>query len=138
MIELFPEMPEAIANTQEIVDKIEEIKLDRDVILPKFEIPAQFETEDDYLRHLTLEGAKPRYPELTQEIEDRIELELGIIKDMGFPGYFLIVQDFIAAAREMGVYVGPGRGSAAGSVVAYCTGITNIDPLKYDLLLSDS
>jgi DNA polymerase-3 subunit alpha len=134
MIELFPEMPEAIANTQEIVDKIEEIKLDRDVILPKFEIPAQFETEDDYLRHLTLEGAKSRYLELTQEIEDRIELELGIIKDMGFPGYFLIVQDFIAVAREMGVYIGPGRGSVAGSIVAYCTGITNIDPLKYDLL----
>ena len=134
MIELFPEMPEAIANVQEIVDKIEEVKLARDVILPKFEIPEQFETEDDFLRHLTYEGAKPRYPEMTQEVQDRIELELGIIKDMGFPGYFLIVQDFIAAARDMGVYVGPGRGSAAGSVVAYCTGITNIDPLKYDLL----
>lgn len=134
MIELFPEMPEAVANTQEIVDKIEEIKLAREVILPKFEIPFEFDSEDDYLRHLTYEGAKPRYPEMTQEIKDRIELELGIIKDMGFPGYFLIVQDFIAAAREMGVYVGPGRGSAAGSVVAYCTGITNIDPLKYDLL----
>ncbi|GAB5407897.1 MAG: DNA polymerase III subunit alpha [Balneolaceae bacterium] len=134
MVELFPDMPEAIANTQKIVDKIEPIKLAREVILPKFEIPDGFEDEDDYLRHLTLEGAKPRYPDFTDEIRDRIDLELGIIKDMGFPGYFLIVQDFIAAARDMSVYVGPGRGSAAGSVVAYCTGITNIDPLKYDLL----
>ncbi|MEQ9309990.1 MAG: DNA polymerase III subunit alpha [Balneolaceae bacterium] len=134
MVELFPDMPEAITNTQEIVDKIEPIKLAREVILPKFEIPDGFDNEDDYLRHLTLDGAKSRYPDFTDEIRDRIELELGIIKDMGFPGYFLIVQDFIAAARNMGVYVGPGRGSAAGSVVAYCTGITNIDPLKYDLL----
>ena len=134
MVELFPDMPEAIANTQEIVDKIEPIKLKRDVILPKFEIPEGFEDEDDYLKHLTLEGAKTRYPDFTDEVKERIDLELGIIKSMGFPGYFLIVQDFIAAARDMGVYVGPGRGSAAGSVVAYCTGITNIDPLKYDLL----
>ncbi len=131
---LFVDMPEAIANTQEIVDKIEPIKLKRDVILPKFDIPEGFEGEDDYLRHLTMEGAKTRYPDFTDEVKERIELELGIIKSMGFPGYFLIVQDFIAAARDMGVYVGPGRGSAAGSVVAYCTGITNIDPLKYDLL----
>lgn len=134
MKNLFPDMPEAIANTQEIVNKVESIKLQQDVILPKFDIPEGFETEDDYLRHLTLEGAKTHYPDLTNEVRDRIELELGIIKDMGFPGYFLIVQDFIAAARDMGVYVGPGRGSAAGSVVAYCTGITNIDPLEYDLL----
>ncbi len=134
MKELFANTPEAIINSQEIVDKIEPIKLARDVILPKFEIPEGFENEDDYLQHLTLEGAKTRYPELTDEVKERIDLELGIIKDMGFPGYFLIVQDFIAAAREMGVYVGPGRGSAAGSVVAYCTGITNIDPLPYDLL----
>jgi DNA polymerase-3 subunit alpha len=131
---LFPDMPEAILSTKEIVDKVEPIKLSRDVILPNFELPEGFETENDYLRHLTLEGAKPRYPEFTDEVKDRIDLELGIISDMGFAGYFLIVQDFIAAARDMGVYVGPGRGSAAGSVVAYCTGITNIDPLKYDLL----
>lgn len=134
MVELFSDMPEAIANTQAIVDKIEPIKLAREVILPKFEIPDGFENEDEYLRHLTLDGAKSRYPDFNNEIKDRIDLELGIIKDMGFPGYFLIVQDFIAAARDMNVYVGPGRGSAAGSVVAYCTGITNIDPLKYDLL----
>jgi DNA polymerase-3 subunit alpha len=134
MKELFLDMPSSITSTQEIVDKIEPIELERDVILPNFELPDGFDTEDAYLRHLTYEGAKPRYEEMTDEVKERIELELGIIQEMGFAGYFLIVQDFIAAARDMGVYVGPGRGSAAGSVVAYCTGITNIDPLKYDLL----
>ena len=131
---LFADVPEAISNTQEVVDKIEEIKLERDVILPNFALPEGFETEDDYLRHLTIEGAKKHYGELTDEVTERIDHELNIIKTMGFAGYFLIVQDFIIEAKEMGVYVGPGRGSAAGSVVAYCTGITNIDPLKYDLL----
>ncbi len=131
---LFADVPEAISNTQEVVDKIEEIKLERDVILPNFALPEGFETEDDYLRHLTIEGAKKHYGELTGEVTERIDHELNIIKTMGFAGYFLIVQDFIIEAKEMGVYVGPGRGSAAGSVVAYCTGITNIDPLKYDLL----
>lgn len=134
MKELFLEAPEAIANTQEIVDKIEPIKLSRDVILPNFELPEPFTTEDEYLKHLSYEGAKSRYPNLTEEVKSRIEHELGIIQKMGFAGYFLIVQDFVAAARDMKVYVGPGRGSAAGSVVAFCTGITNIDPLKYDLL----
>jgi DNA polymerase-3 subunit alpha len=91
--------------------------------------------EADYLRKLTYEGAKERYGEnLNPELEERINFELNVIKTMGFPGYFLIVQDFIAAARNMGVAVGPGRGSAAGSVVAYCLKITDIDPLKYDLL----
>ncbi|MCC5943195.1 MAG: DNA polymerase III subunit alpha [Balneolaceae bacterium] len=131
---LFADLPEAISNTAELADKIEPIQLKRDVILPNFELPDEFTTEDDYLRHLTLEGAKEKYDELNDEIHDRIDLELNIIKKMGFAGYFLIVQDFIAAAKEMNVYVGPGRGSAAGSVVAYCTGITNIDPLEYDLL----
>ena len=131
---LFADLPEAITNTAELADKIEPIKLKRDVILPNFELPEGFESEDDYLRHLTVEGAKARYDEIKDEINERIDLELGIIKEMGFAGYFLIVQDFIAAARDMNVYVGPGRGSAAGSVVAYCTGITNIDPLAYDLL----
>ncbi|WP_069132334.1 DNA polymerase III subunit alpha [Rhodohalobacter halophilus] len=131
---LFADVPEAISNTQEVVDKIEEIKLERDVILPNFKLPEGFETEDDYLRHLTVEGAKKHYGELDDEVMERIDHELNIIKTMGFAGYFLIVQDFIIEAKEMGVYVGPGRGSAAGSVVAYCTGITNIDPLKYDLL----
>jgi DNA polymerase III subunit alpha len=131
---LFADLPEAIANTKELADKIEPLKLERDVILPNFKLPEGFETEDDYLRHLTIEGAKKHYSELSDEVIDRINHELNIIKTMGFAGYFLIVQDFIIAAKEMGVYVGPGRGSAAGSVVAYCTGITNIDPLKYDLL----
>ena len=134
MIGLFSETPEAVYGTNEIVQKVEPIVLEREVILPKFDIPASFENEDDYLRHLTLEGAAQNYGEISSELKDRIDLELGIIKNMGFPGYFLIVQDFIAAAKKIGVYVGPGRGSAAGSVVAYVTGITNIDPFKYDLL----
>ncbi|TVQ66104.1 MAG: DNA polymerase III subunit alpha [Balneolaceae bacterium] len=131
---LFADLPEAITNTAELASKIEMIDLSRDVILPNFILPEGFETEDDYLRHLTFEGANRRYNPFPQNVADRIEHELSIIAKMGFAGYFLIVQDFIAAAREMGVFVGPGRGSAAGSVVAYCTGITNIDPLAYDLL----
>ena len=131
---LFHDLPEAITNTYEIVEKTEELTLERNILLPRFEIPEGFADQDDYLRHLSFEGAKQRYPEITSELEDRLNLELKVIKDMGFPGYFLIVQDFINAARRMGVAVGPGRGSAAGSVVAYCTGITNIDPILYDLL----
>lgn len=134
MLQLFADMPEAIINTEEIVDKIEPIELARDVMLPNFELPDGFDNEDAYLRHLAFEGAKVKYPEVTQEVKDRINHELKIIENMGFAGYFLIVQDFIAAARDMGVFVGPGRGSAAGSVAAYAIGITNIDPLKYDLL----
>ena len=131
---LFADIPEAITNTQKLADKIEPIDLAKDVILPHFSLPEGFESEDEYLRHVTFEGAKERYESVDDEVTERIDHELGIIKKMGFAGYFLIVQDFIDAAKEMGVYVGPGRGSAAGSVVAYCTGITNIDPLKYDLL----
>ncbi|MEX0769167.1 MAG: DNA polymerase III subunit alpha [Balneolaceae bacterium] len=131
---LFADHPEAISNTHEIVEKVEAIELKRDVILPNFDLPEGFENEDEYLRHLSFEGAKERYVELTDEIAGRLDRELEIIQRMGFAGYFLIVQDFIAAAKRMNVYVGPGRGSAAGSVVAYCTGITNIDPLEYDLL----
>ncbi|NBB76433.1 MAG: DNA polymerase III subunit alpha, partial [Bacteroidetes bacterium] len=134
MKRLFADVPEAITNTAEVAEKIEPIDLKRDVILPSFTLPDPFGNEDDYLRHLTVEGAKKRYDDLHDDLMGRIDLELNIIAEMGFAGYFLIVQDFIAAAREMGVYVGPGRGSAAGSVVAYCTGITNIDPLEYDLL----
>ena len=90
--------------------------------------------ENKYLRHLTYLGAEKRYKELTEEIRERIDFELSIIEKTGYPGYFLIVEDFITAARNMGVSVGPGRGSAAGSAVAYCLGITNIDPIQYDLL----
>ncbi len=134
MQELFRDVPEALENTMEILEKIEFFKLNRDPIMPDFPIPENYTDADEYLRFLTYEGAKKRYPEITPAIEERIEFELQTIKEMGYPGYFLIVQDLLKAAREMDVSVGPGRGSAAGSVVAYCTNITDIDPLKYDLL----
>ncbi len=134
MAELFSDVPEALANTMEIADKIEEYELNTAPIMPDFPLPDGFDSENDYLHHLTYEGAKERYSELTDEIKERIDFELNTIKKMGFPGYFLITWDFLKAAREMGVVVGPGRGSAAGSVAAYCLQITNIDPLKYNLL----
>ncbi|MGC9343162.1 MAG: DNA polymerase III subunit alpha, partial [Bacteroidales bacterium] len=134
MQELFADLPEVLANTQEIVDKVEHYELNRQPLLPAYPLPAEFENEDEYLRHLTLEGAKKRYGDIDDSIMERINFELDTIKKMGFPGYFLIVQDFINEARSMDVSVGPGRGSAAGSVVAYCTGITDIDPVKYNLL----
>ena len=176
MAALFTDIPEALANTQEIADKVESFKLRHAPIMPMFDIPEDFGTvesykekiseeelraefesdaegkgrieklggiekvyriklESDYLRKLTLEGAYHRYGNsLSDEIMERIDFELTVMRNMGFPGYFLIVQDFIAAARQMGVSVGPGRGSAAGSVVAYCLRITDVDPLKYDLL----
>jgi DNA polymerase III subunit alpha len=134
MEELFRDIPEALENTLEIFDKVEFYELDRKPMMPDFPIPDGYENADAYLRYMTYEGAKNRYTEITTEIEERIEFELSTIKDMGFPGYFLIVQDFLDAARAMGVSVGPGRGSAAGSVVAYCIRITDIDPLKYGLL----
>jgi len=140
---LFQDLPEAVLNIESLIEKIEPFELARDVLLPKFDIPEEFqdssesdgnEGENKYLRFLTYEGAKERYPELTNEIKERIDFELNVIANTGYPGYFLIVQDFIAAARSMDVSVGPGRGSAAGSVVAYCLKITNIDPIEYDLL----
>jgi DNA polymerase-3 subunit alpha len=131
---IFRDIPEAIDTLQEIIDKVESYNLERTVLLPKFEIPSDFKSEDDYLRHLTYDGAKRRYREISTELQERIDFELETIKKTGYPGYFLIVQDFTSKAREMGVSVGPGRGSAAGSVVAYCTGITNVDPIEYDLL----
>ncbi len=131
---LFKDVPQAIDNTMEIYDKIETLQLARDVLLPAFPIPEGFKTQDEYLRHLTFEGAKKRYGTITPEIEERLNFELNVIKQSGYPGYFLIVQDFTSTARKMGVSVGPGRGSAAGSAVAYCTAITNVDPIKYDLL----
>jgi DNA polymerase-3 subunit alpha len=134
MNQLFRDLPQALDNTNDIVEKVEKLKLKRDILLPNFPLPEGFQTQDDYLRHLTFQGAQRNYGTITSEIEERLNFELEIIKKMGFPGYFLIVQDFIAAARQMGVAVGPGRGSAAGSAVAYCTGITNIDPIKYNLL----
>lgn len=146
MKKLFSDLPEAITNTAEIADKIESYKLERDVLLPKFDIPEEFKDplddenpalkngENSYLRYLAYKGAEERYKDLTDEIKERLDFELSVIRNTGYPGYFLIVEDFIREARKMGVAVGPGRGSAAGSAVAYCTGITNIDPIKYDLL----
>ncbi|MBP9792601.1 MAG: DNA polymerase III subunit alpha [Flavobacterium sp.] len=145
MKKLFADLPEAIVTIQEIVDKVEAYSLFRDVLLPKFNIPEEFLVPEDevdggvrgenaYLRHLTMVGAQKRYGEITPDIQDRLDFELLTISNSGYPGYFLIVQDFIAEARKMDVSVGPGRGSAAGSAVAYCLGITNIDPIKYDLL----
>ncbi|SFB47370.1 DNA polymerase III subunit alpha [Algoriphagus aquimarinus] len=145
MKKLFADMPEAIECTNEITQKIETYKLAREVLLPAFEIPEEFKHAEDevdggkrgenaFLRHLTYEGAKKRYKEITPEIQERLDFELATIQNTGYPGYFLIVQDFIVEARRMGVSVGPGRGSAAGSAVAYCTSITNIDPIAYNLL----
>ena len=186
MNDIFSDVPEAMANTVEILNKVETYSLDNDPIMPFFPIPESFGTEDqwrqkfteqqlydeftsdengenqlspeegqkkikklggfdkiyrikfeaDYLAELAYTGAKRRYGDpIPEEVAERVKFELHIMKTMGFPGYFLIVQDFINSARdELGVMVGPGRGSAAGSVVAYCLGITKIDPLKYDLL----
>ena len=182
---VFADLPEVLANTLEIADKVETYSIDHAPIMPTFQIPTEFGTEEeyrrkytekdlfdeftqdengnvvmsqeaaekkinvlggydklyrikleaDYLKKLAYDGAYKRYGNpLDKDIEERIIFELHIMKTMGFPGYFLIVQDFIAAARRMGVSVGPGRGSAAGSAVAYCLGITQIDPIKYDLL----
>lgn len=183
---IFSDVPEALSNTLEILDKVEFYSIDHAPIMPFFPIPEEFGTEEetrkrispeqlfrefttdengneimshedaekkikklggldklyrikfeaDYLAKLAYDGAKKLYGDpLTDEVHERIKFELHIMKTMGFPGYFLIVQDFINSARdELGVMVGPGRGSAAGSVVAYCLGITKIDPIKYDLL----
>ncbi len=145
MKELFLDLPEAIESINEILEKIEPFGLAREVLLPAFDIPDEFidaadeadggkRGENAYLRHLTYIGATKRYGEITDEIRERIDFELKTIEKTGYPGYFLIVQDFCQAARDMGVSVGPGRGSAAGSAVAYCIGITNVDPIAYDLL----
>ena len=134
MNEVFADVPEALLNTSEILDKIEIYSIDHGPILPDFPLPEGFANEDDYLRHLVYEGAKERWPNMTDEQRERLDFELETIKNMGFPGYFLIVQDYIRMAPKLGCSVGPGRGSAAGSAVAYCLGITKIDPLKYDLL----
>jgi DNA polymerase-3 subunit alpha len=134
MSKVFHDLPEAIDNTNEIVDKIDILNLKKEILLPFFQVPKEFSSQDEYLEHITWEGAKKRYTEITPEIDERIRFELFTIKTMGFAGYFLIVSDFIDAGRKQDVYIGPGRGSAAGSVVAYCIEITNIDPIKYNLL----
>ena len=134
MSKVFHDLPEAIDNTNEIVGKVDLLDLKRDILLPHFVVPSNFKTQEEYLASITWAGAANRYQILTPEIEERIQFELDVIEKMGFAGYFLIVSDFIRAGRDIGVFVGPGRGSAAGSVVAYCIGITNIDPIKYNLL----
>jgi DNA polymerase-3 subunit alpha len=134
MREIFSDIPEAVDNVASLVEKIEKYKLDRDPIMPDFELPEGYTDNNDYLRYLTYKGANERWGILTTEQTERIDFELSMIQKMGYPGYFLIVQDFLRAAREMGVSVGPGRGSAAGSAVAYCLRITDIDPIKYGLL----
>lgn len=145
MKNLFQDLPQALLNTEEIVKKCDPYPLARDVLLPEYDIPSEFISAEDkkdggkrgenaFLRHLVYEGAKNRYSTIDDELTKRIDFELSTIENTGYPGYFLIVQDFCNAARDMGVSVGPGRGSAAGSVVAYSIGITNIDPIKYDLL----
>jgi len=141
---LFHDLPESLDNTNEIVDKVEVLKLKRDIMLPNFPIPPEFKIHDgvdadtmnqwEYLKHLTFTGAKERYKDIDAATEERINFELFTIRTMGFAGYFLIVADFIKHGRDIGVFIGPGRGSAEGSVVAYCTGITNIDQMKYNLL----
>jgi len=131
---IFSDIPQAIDNVAGLVEKIEKYKLDSDPIMPDFQLPEGFADNDQYLRHLAYKGAEERWGTLTNEHTERLDFELETIAKMGFPGYFLIVQDFLRAAREMGVSVGPGRGSAAGSVVAYALKITDIDPIKYGLL----
>lgn len=131
---IFSDIPEAVDNVSEIIGKIESYTLEHDAIMPEYQLPEGFTDKDEYLRFLTYKGARERWGEITSDVQERIDFELDTIASMGFPGYFLIVQDFLRAAREMDVAVGPGRGSAAGSVVAYCLRITDIDPLKYGLL----
>ncbi len=141
MQDLFKDIPQAIDNTNDVAGKIEVLNLKKDILLPNFPVPKEFQKHEEttlnqweYLYDWTYRGAKERYGEITEEIRERLDFELFTVKTMGFAGYFLIVADFIKAGRELGVFVGPGRGSAAGSVVAYCIGITNIDPIKYNLL----
>ena len=139
MNRLFEDIPEAISNISEIVAKVEFFDLNRDVLLPKFNIPDDFKSktddiENEYLRHITYRGALKIYKKIDDYLKEKIDFELSVIKNSGYPGYFLIVQDLIDAARRMGVSVGPGRGSVAGSIVAYSLGITKVDPIKYDLL----
>ena len=143
---LFADLPDAIRNVESLVNEFEGYVLERDILLPAFAIPAEFVSPDDdkdggkrgenaYLRHLVYEGANDRWGDkLDDSTVERLDFELKTIEKTGYPGYFLICADFIAEARKMGVSVGPGRGSAAGSAVSYCIGITNIDPIKYDLL----
>jgi DNA polymerase III subunit alpha len=135
MKELFKDIPQAIENTLEIAEKVQSLNLERNILLPAFKLPVGFTNQDEFLKYLTFEGARKRWGEiLPLHIIERLDFELKTIQFMGFPGYFLIVQDFINEGKKLGVSIGPGRGSAAGSAVAYAIGITNVDPIKYNLL----
>ncbi|HEX5625816.1 MAG TPA: DNA polymerase III subunit alpha [Saprospiraceae bacterium] len=134
MKQLFADIPFAVEQTSEIAERCYTPSLERDVLLPNFPIPEGFSSQNEYLEHLVYEGARQRYGSIDAVLKDRLQFELAVIEKMKFAGYFLIVQDFIKAARELGVGVGPGRGSAAGSAVAYCLTITDIDPIRYNLL----
>lgn len=135
MASLFRKYPEAIENTLAVAEQCN-VEIPNGFYMPRFPIPPESnaKTLEDYIVELTWKGMEKRYDQIGPELRERTDFELSVINSMGFAGYFLIVQDFIAAARMMGVSVGPGRGSAAGSVVAFALGITNIDPIKYDLL----
>ncbi|MBN2461065.1 MAG: DNA polymerase III subunit alpha [Candidatus Cloacimonetes bacterium] len=133
MMQLFPELPAACENTVKIAEQVD-LTLDYSTfLLPRIDIPPTHQSMQEYLRFLCLQEMEKKYPDADQEIRDRIEYELSIINRMGYEGYFLIVKDIIDAARNMDVPVGPGRGSAVGSVVSYLLGITEIEPLKYSL-----
>ncbi|WP_259285686.1 DNA polymerase III subunit alpha [Candidatus Karelsulcia muelleri] len=135
MYNLFSDLPEAFDNLKELIEKVEFYDITNKMVLPKFDIPNfKHNYENEYLRDLTYQGAKKKYLDINDIIKKKIEFELYTIKKIGYPGYFLIVQDLICKAKNIGIEVGPGRGSVAGSVVAYCLGITNIDPIKYNLL----
>lgn len=133
MFQLFPELPQAFYNTLKIKDMVDLNFNFGNPLLPKFEVPEGY-TINSYLRKLAEEGLKRRYHNITPELKERFEFEYKVITDMDFGGYFLIVQDFINWAKNHDIPVGPGRGSAAGSIIAYCLGITEIDPIKYNLL----
>jgi DNA polymerase-3 subunit alpha len=134
MYELFADMPEALANTVELAEKCNVSIPQPGPLLPEYQIPENYSSNEEYLRHLVMEGIKKRYAVVTDDIRERAEFELKTIIQMGFVGYFLIVWDFIDWAKNHGISVGPGRGSGAGSIVAYALRITDIDPLKYNLL----
>jgi len=133
MLFLFRDIPESVYNTQEIADKVENVILEKDILLPFVALPKKFQSISQYLRHLVLSGARLRYSSLTDQILTRINYELGVIEDTRFPGYFLIIYDLMEAAKRLDVLVGPGRGSVGGSMIAYCLGITTIDPIRYNL-----
>src|SRR3989344_5037342 len=133
MIELFQEFPEAVENTVVVARAcILELELGK-VQLPTFDVPDE-ETPDSYLRKLAFDGLHKRYSNVSKEIADRFDYELRVIEKTGFADYFLIVQDFVNWAKDHGIVVGPGRGSAAGSILSYALNITDIDPLTYGLL----